>query len=353
MKIAMICPSNMLFMPYVENYKSILKQNNIQYLIINWDRFHIEKEQEKGTFRDNKLGHQRSFLDYYKYKNFVIHNLKENKYDKVIVFGVQLAFFLKNYLLKHYKENYLIDIRDHNKIIDLFKMNKLIKESSLTVISSPGYTQFLPHDKEYIINHNTDAELVSNVNHNECIFDRKKIRISYIGALRDFEINISLINALQNHSRIELYYHGEGEINQLLKDYIQKENINNVFITGRYPKNQEELLYKNSDFVNVLRFSDGINNITALPNRLYLSVKYRKPLFAFEGSYLAEQIKKYRLGLVINSFEDLPETFEKYIKHFDEEMYEKGMISFSEKVTADNTIFRNRIKSFCMQDYKI
>lgn len=35
MKIALICPSNMLYMPYVKNYEQILIEQNIDYDIIN------------------------------------------------------------------------------------------------------------------------------------------------------------------------------------------------------------------------------------------------------------------------------------------------------------------------------
>ena len=53
MKIALICPSNMLYMPYVDNYTKILEENNTNYTIINWDRFGTEEISE-FTYRDNK-----------------------------------------------------------------------------------------------------------------------------------------------------------------------------------------------------------------------------------------------------------------------------------------------------------
>ena len=34
MKIALICPSNILYMPYVSNYKNILNQKNVNYSVI-------------------------------------------------------------------------------------------------------------------------------------------------------------------------------------------------------------------------------------------------------------------------------------------------------------------------------
>lgn len=57
MKIALICPSVILYMPYVSNYEVILKNKNIDYDIINWDRFHIEdKDSHLKYSHKNVLG---------------------------------------------------------------------------------------------------------------------------------------------------------------------------------------------------------------------------------------------------------------------------------------------------------
>ena len=46
MKVALICPSNIIFMPYVKNYMEIFKDNHIKFDLILWDRFNIEEENE-------------------------------------------------------------------------------------------------------------------------------------------------------------------------------------------------------------------------------------------------------------------------------------------------------------------
>src|SRR5699024_27060 len=112
-------PSNKLYMPYLENYTKVLDQNNKKYDIVMWDRFQLQ-EQEKYVYRDKKTGHQRKVYDYLKYTRFVKKILKEDKYDQVIIFGLQLYFFLYKYLNKYYKNNYILDIRDYNKSIKLF-----------------------------------------------------------------------------------------------------------------------------------------------------------------------------------------------------------------------------------------
>ena len=102
------------------------------------------------------------------------------------------------------------------------------------------------------------------------------------------------------------YFHGEGKINNDIIKYINANNIKNVYLTGRYKERRgKKILYRKSDLINVLRYFNGINNKTALPNRLYNSVIYGKFMLAFEGTYLSELIKRYNLGIVIDSFDNL------------------------------------------------
>ena len=346
MKIALICPTNMLYMPYVNNYEKILKESNADYTIINWDRFHMENIGSILKHRDKKIGHQRNYFDYLKYKKFIIEKLNETRYDKLIIFGLQLTYFLKNYLVNSYKGKYIIDIRDHNKIIKLINIIKLIDNSTFTVISSPGYKLWLPESDKYIINHNTQIDNLEELRTLDIKLDKGKINISCIGAIRDYKVNIEFINSLKNKYNVNLFYHGDGIINDDIKKHLIDNKIENVIFTGMYTQEKEEELYIKSDFINVLRYNDGANNKTALPNRLYNSALYGKQMIALESTYLAEQIKEYKLGIVLDSFENIEEKINQYIKEFNEIEYGKKRVSFFEKVINDNTHFRMKLKEF-------
>lgn len=347
MKIALVCPSNMLYMPYVNNYTKILDEIEADYSVINWDRFKIEKEGE-FIYRDSKIGHQRNFSDYFKYSRFVLNILKKNNYDKIIVFGIQLVFFLNRYLLKKYSNKYIIDIRDHNRIIKYFNIGKAIDKSTFTVLSSLGYKEWLPKSNKYLINHNTKIESLDELREVKPfeLSIGNKISVGCIGALRDYKINIDFIESLKNIELIQLNYHGEGDINIDISRYLLKYGIDNVNLTGRYDKDEEEGLYSKNDIVNVLRYIDGVNNKTALPNRLYNAAIYGKPMLAFEGTYLSEIIKKYNLGIVVGSFDNIERKIMEYINNFDFKIYENGRDVFFETVMKDNKEFRERVEEF-------
>lgn len=346
MKIALVCPSNMLYMPYVENYIKILNEIGVDYDIINWDRFKTEEESE-FIYRDYKIGHKRSFLDYLKYSLFVTNLLRNNDYDKVIVFGIQLVFFIKKLLIKEYLNKFIIDIRDYNRIIKYFKIKKVIDSSAFTVLSSHGYKQWLPKSNEYVINHNTTVKSLDELRKTKFSHvTGNKTSIGCIGALRDYKINIDFIEELKASDLIQLNYHGEGNINVDISKYLRDYNIKNVSLTGIYSREEEEGLYYKNNIINVLRYNDGINNKTALPNRLYNAVLYGKPLLAFRGTYLAKIIEQYNVGLVIDSFNNLENIIFDYLESIDLRKYNLGRSEFFDDVIYDNEHFKVKMLDF-------
>lgn len=344
MNIALICPSNIIHMPYVSNYIDILnKCSNVTFVLINWDRFGIEPDSEY-CFKDNKKSHSRSFFEYYKYSKFIKKILKSNCYDGVIVFGLQLAFFLSGVLANKYDSRYIVDIRDYNKIKLLSTFESVIKKSAFTVISSPGYKAWLPVCNKYIVNHNAileDLENLSNVKE----YMTSNIKISCIGALKDFDINKELMKNLFE-DRYYLIYAGEGVINNELLEYINVNGINNVCISGRYKKCDEAGLYHEADFINMLMSQNSINNNTCLSNRLYNAAIFGRPLIALQGSLIANVIQEYNLGIVISSFSELKEKIEQFIVDYNCIKFDSARKKFLMDVINENVLFKNQLISF-------
>lgn len=345
MKIALVTPSNLLYMPYLKNYTTILDDLNVEYDIINWDRFNIEKKNIL-TYKDTKIGHQRNFMDYLKYKNFIKQVVKNKHYDKLIIFGIQLGFFLNSLLHKHYKNNYILDIRDYNKILKYFNIKRVVNGSALTVISSGGFKEWLPNSNKYIINHNTTINNSDNLEKVTLEFSGKKINISNIGTIRDFEVNKKLIDSLKNSDIINLYFNGEGTDNKKIENYIKENNIINVILTGRFSDNDIQRLYYNSTIVNILISCSDLNSKTLLTNRLYQAVIFGKPILANIGTYQASIVKEYNLGLVIETFDNLENIILKYIKNIDINKYNSGRNIFINNVIKDNMEFNFRLFSF-------
>jgi hypothetical protein len=346
MKIAIIGDSSLLYMPYVNNYVNLLNKKKVSFTIINWDRFQMEDIRDEYKYRDKKVGHRRGYLDYFKYCKFIKKRLNEENFDRLIICGIPLAYFLKKYLLKYFKGRYIIDIRDYHKIIKITSINNLVENSVFTVLSSPGFKEWLPKVGKYYINHNTQIYLNSQIEENTDFVYKERINVAYIGALRDYQLNIDLVNSLKNNNSFTLLFHGEGEINKDIQQYLQSNNIQNVYLTGRYMKETEMQLYKESDIINVLIPNDEINSRTLLPNRLYNAAINGKPILTFHGTYLAEQIRKYNLGLVIKSLASLENILLEYLISFDQKKFKQGRKDFLAKVIKENREFNCAIYDF-------
>lgn len=332
-------------MPYLDNYLKRFEntEHEIQFLI--WDRFLTEDFNPKYIFRRGSKQHKRNVLDYYIFGKFITKHLKDNVYNRIICFGLQTAFFIKSILYKKYSKKFILDVRDYNSIIRFYNFKKLISSSNFTVISSSGYTTWLPKQGNYFINHNFNFSDLSEIKYMSKP-EEENIRISSIGALRDLEINLNLISTLGNNSNFTLSFNGYGDISTNLEN---KSSIyNNIEFTGFYKKDIELEFYKKSNLINVLRYPDNINNITALPNRLYLAPYYGRPLLAFKGTYMAEIINEFNLGLVVNSFDNLSGVILNYINNFDVKLFDSSRNFFLNKVINDNNIFNQNIDSFLL-----
>ena len=139
MKIALICPTNIEFMPYFNNYYEILAAQNIELIVFCWNRFNLAERDTFIYFKDNKTSMQRGFLDYRKYVNFIIRELSRREVDRIVIFGIQLTFFMDKFLIENYKRKYIIDIRDFNKVYRFKSFKPAFRNSFINVVSSKGF----------------------------------------------------------------------------------------------------------------------------------------------------------------------------------------------------------------------
>jgi len=359
MKLALVCPANILYLPYVTSYIDIINDssddNSIDYRILTWNRLHIDENIKGYTFNDKKIQHKRNYWDYLKYKGFLLRHLKKEKYDKIIVFTLPLGYFLKNYLIKNYAGNYIFDIRDYHKIFKYVKFDKLINHSSFTAISSPAFKRWLPetdkHEKygkrgKYIVNHNTGINSVENLPAVNTDIKNKKYVISTIGIIRHWDITEHFVNTLGNSPVFDLHFYGDGDMVENLKNHVKKKNFSNIKFYGRYNKEEEKTFYENADMINVLNYDNNINLKTNLVNRLYNAAIYGKPLLALKGPYFSEQVAKFNLGLVVDSLNQIESEAVKYFNEFDIKMYEKNRVDFLTDVIEENELFKNSLLEF-------
>lgn len=349
--IFLICPAELNQMPYVQSYISVISELSLSYQLIIWDRNNNLTDHESDyIYRDNKTSLRRGFIDYYKFSIFYKNIISSKNENIVIAFGIPVLFFMDLDFVK--KNNVVADIRDYHLLCKFYpSFKKVLNNTLLNVISSSGFRKWLPCSTRYLVNHNTSfsSEKLEDIYPSD---NRPETTLSCIGALKDFGVLKTLLNEANVRKELSLVFnfHGEGIINLKLEQ-IRKTLPNvNIKITGRYLKSEEKYLYGISDWINMFMTTSNINNATCLSNRLYNSVYYGKPLVCYEGSFLADLIKKYSLGIVFKDVNDFFDNFRSKSDSFNYKLYNAGRRTFFESVDMDNRIFKESIKALLVEN---
>lgn len=348
MKVALILASNTCYAPHIYHYKRLLQEKNIDFDIVIWNKDSIT---EKGCISydcNADLGRHRIFRlkDYFAYAKFVINVLKKGKYDRIVVFTIFLGVLLYPFLKKHCKKIFIFDIRDFSPVLNSCSwiIKSLIKDSFTTVISSPGFLNWLPRDQKYSISHNYHFDeklLLAEKDSNQS----SKFVILTIGFLRDFEINKSVIDALKNDSRFVLKFVGRGIAYVPLMNYVKINEINNVVFVGEYDKKDENGYLENVGLMNIFLDRD-INSRTLMTNRFYLAVSNQIPVLVNSNSVQGNYVGKFGLGLQLENCDTLKDDLLLYLQNYNKEVFLDGREKFLTEIEEDQKVFEGKLNIF-------
>jgi len=354
MKIGLILPGNIWYSPYVNIYTKILTENRIEFDIISWNRDGSDAPQgisfKKQLSKKNRI---LKLIPYLQYHFFIKRTLCENKFDKLIVFGPQLGIFLSYFLSKKYPKKYIFDYRDLSiEQYSLFKksFHRLLNNSRLNVISSPGFKKCLPQKFEYLISHNFDIELAKKSlsegypNYSSI----EQYTVLTIGGIRDYSSNIEIINALANNNSFTIKFVGKGGAAEKIKQYANQNNINNVIMEGYYEKKEEKDIILSSSILNIY-YPRIITHSTALSNRFYSALIFKKPMIVTNNSIQGDFVEKYGLGLSLEDCKDLDSKIQNFIKNIDSEEFKNSCNKLLGVFIDDYNFFYKKIKDFIFE----
>lgn len=354
MRIALILPLNISFAPYLSIYTRVLDtMPNIEYDIIYCDKKGLN---EPAKYRFDVLTKDHvskinKLIYYYRYSRFLLRALRKEQYDKLIVFGPQIAIFIQRYLCKHYTGQFIMDYRDLS-IDQYFKKTylKILNASALNVISSPGFKEYLP-DKQYILSHNFDINILQqaiNDVRTQPYTLTKQNGIYHIitnGRIRDIQQNTEVIQALANNDLFKLTFAGRGFAVPFLKKYVNKHNINNVQFTGIYDKQDEPDIIKQATFLNIYYPLQPFAK-SAISNRFYNSLIFRKPMITTTGTLQAHYAEKYGIGISVNNTSQLADEIIQYDHNFNWQYYEQQRLLLLKQFKDDYLTFVKALKDF-------
>lgn len=323
MKIAIVTPNNLWVSPYIQIYTHLLNKIGVGYDIISWNREGREEDCIQYNFQPKSRNPLVLLWAYNKYASFVKKTVKQNGYDRLIVFTPQSAIFLKNFLEKDFKGKYIFDYRDlslEQKSYFKGAFLKILQNSYANVISSPGFKKYLPSGFDYILSHNFDVDFVKQaINRDIQPLYKDEISVLTIGAIRT-DLNPEVIDALGNTKGVKLSFVGKGPASQKLEKYAKEKGVKNICFKGFYHKNEEADIINGSNFINIF-YPQIPSHITAVSNRFYNSLIFKRPMLVTKNSTQGDYAEKYNVGLAVENCNNLPKVMWDYLNNLDYPTY--------------------------------
>jgi len=247
-------------------------------------------------------------------KKYGPNNLHVGNLDMLLI-----AFIYKTLFNKDVKIIY--EIGDLPEII--FKSNifgrlyknlekALMKKVDFLILSSSFfwevyYKQFTDYEK-YIYIPNVPSISMAKTPFKKRInqeFNNENLTIGFIGSIRYEQQLKMLFDEVMYNGKINLLVAGTGMKVKELKKYTSKSK--NIKFTGPYDYKEIGYLYSNVDIIYSVYDTDKENVKIALPNRLYESLLFEKPLIVSKNTELANFVLEHNIGFEVSdkSPEDL------------------------------------------------
>lgn len=327
MKVAIIVGNNVWNCPYIKIYTNVFEKKGVHYDIISWDRNVTDEDAIQFTHPIKKGNPFSKVIACLKYSSFVKSNLKTNGYDGVVIFSIATAILLSRFLSHHYKDRYIFDYRDlsiEQKSIFKNSFLRVLRSSFANVVSSPGFTKYLPNGFDYVLSHNFDINVVRKA----LVYDAKSLSIPKsidvltIGGIRDYESNSQVIEALANKDGFSVRFVGKGGSAESLKQYAEERKARNVTFEGYYPKEKEKDYINSCTFLNIF-YPRRPSHDTAISNRFYNSLIYNKPMITTANTVQGDYVAKYGFGVSLDRCDNLDLRLKEYLQsdaymHFSE-----------------------------------
>lgn len=350
MKVALIVVGNIWYAPYVRIYTKLLDELKVDYSIISWNR--DGRDKPEGFQFDEKLAvvnGSAGLSAYMRYVRFVKKTVKREGFDRLIVFGPQISCLLSLYLLK-WKKRYVIDYRDlsieqKGGFRQLFRF--LLGRSYANVISSPGFKKALPTDIQYYLSHNFDIAsvrmaLATETDNSEAPAGKKVVLT--IGGIRDYSSNVEVIKGLANNPGYVVSFVGRGPAAEPLEKYCKENGIENVTFKGYYEKEEEAGYVKEASFMNIF-YPRKLSHDTAVSNRFYNSLIFRKPMIVTKGTTQGDYAEKYNVGVALKTTDEIAEKLDAFLQQ-DFAEYSKRCNALLGEFIQDYEEFESVIKQF-------
>ena len=125
-----------------------------------------------------------------------------------------------------------------------------------------------------------------------------KLRVSYIGAVRQYAELKNLMDACRNIDNVNVSIHGSGVVYKNLNDI--KKEYNNVFVTGKYDFSESAKLYSETDILYALYPTSSIQYIISYPVKFFEAIITKTPIIVNRGTVLEDFVNESGIGFAVD-----------------------------------------------------
>lgn len=225
-------------------------------------------------------------------------------------------------------ENVSLKEKVISKIVRFFE-NIIYKKVDILIITSEKfydnyYCKWIPALKVVYMPNSPDLTAFRSYKHD----NHKKFTIGFIGVIR-YPVQLKMLIEASKITDVNVLFAGFTEGCKEIQEMAKK--FPNITYYGRYDYDKDiAKLYGACDAIYSVYDSQMKNVNVALPNKLYESVYCGLPIIVAKGTYLAEVVLKYNIGVAIDSanLSELVRVVRKLVD--DEQFYKKISMSCNE-----------------------
>lgn len=300
--------------------KTLVKHGN-DVEILCWDREnkYTNKEYEiidcikvKRFFPKSKYGSgYKQVFSYIKFIREVKNYLKDKKYD--VVHGHDIDGFYASTHLNKKNCKYIWDMHEYydglssskfkNAVYEYIAKKCFKKVDGIIYVNENQKIRYKNKIKKTVL-----EEIINNVPEEENFNNFKrigssKLRISYIGNIRDLKALKMLMDTGEEYDNVKIQINGTGiayeELNKISKSY------KNTIMTGKFEYKNIKGFYENTDITYVTNAFSKDNEKYGCPNKGYESIYTGTPILANKGTYFGDFVEKNDIGFTIDGYGDL------------------------------------------------
>lgn len=360
MKICIIGYSARKIAPYLQYYIDYFLDRNVNFDFITReiDSNHLDSSVLSNQYviesirSNNIIGKFRNIVEW---KIKVEKIIKENKYDSLVLLTGYPTIILSKFIIKNYCKRYIVDIRDYISLFgNVFLKNRFIdalNNAAFVVVSSDGFRTWLPSINHILTVHNCPNKCITS---KKCtLVNSKTVRIGYFGVISYIDKNIKLMDYFCNEQDFKLVYAGVYDKSASLQTHVKDRHIDNVVFYGAFNNDDKEELYENVDMINAIYGNESLIVSSALPNKLYDAILYKKPIIVSENTFLSKIVEEYNLGISVDINTNPVNRIREYIRDFNEDLFNLGAKRLLEKCQRDNNYFMEMLDQFVSGFYGV